>query len=71
MERTVLIECELIQINNFLKCFRFVWEKKRHLKGSSCGRRKQFVMAKWNACLKTGRNESTYERLILHAIQTQ
>ena len=45
--------------------------KKRHLKGSYCGRRKQFVMAKWNACLKTGRNESTYERLILHAIQTQ
>ena len=30
-----------------------------------------FALAKWNACLKTGRNESTYERLILYAIQTQ
>ena len=30
-----------------------------------------FAMAKWNACLKTGRNESTYERLILCTIQTQ
>ena len=30
-----------------------------------------FAMAKWNACLKTGRNESTYERLILYTIQTQ
>ena len=29
-----------------------------------CGRRKQFYFGKWNAFLKTGRNESTYERLI-------
>ena len=30
-----------------------------------------FCYGKWSACLKTGRNESTDERLILYAIQTQ
>ena len=46
-------------------------KKKRLVKGSYCSRRKQFYYGKWNACLKTGRNESTYERLILYTIQTQ
>ena len=59
------------QINNFPKCFRFVRRKNKHYtKVAYSGKRNNFAMAKWNACRKTWRNESTYERLILYTIQT-